>query len=550
MSDVKKKLSELAGDSIGATLDPSIEISSLLNNAVGEVQTGETPEKETALQRAKRLKEEQGTGIPMTKEEFIADGQVKKEKLDVEKDIDKKITELDNSISAAQELNIPKPQSAEDLVKTMNVLSDMADGKGLDEELAKSLNITKKEEGQDKTVNYAANVSPRQQTEREEIPADMRSTDNFDRDDVVQILIDKTGMGSNVTLTPEEEAKVVRAKKIIISEVESQELATIKFKAPTKSFSEMISQHIVDTTMTKVTFPASRFASDMGGLGFGELGDIALSRENITHEKLNKKLTIIYNNLKNPSVGTFDNYDDFLTKLAYTDIDFGTFALACSTFPEVDTITLTCNHTTCHQNFEHKYSPRNLIRFEKMRNAVLRDMKSINTCTSLEESKELFKHGPVSEYKMIKLPFSNYMVEIGIASAKEYLDNLIGVLLDEKWNEKHPDDVNNLLQINSTFLTVIRAISVPINGEYIRFSDVDDIIEAIYTIKPEEATILSEILDKYLATYTPVFELVDVRCPHCGTVTKRLPIDINSLVFLKFQALRNTTVELNGILDL
>ena len=419
MENGKIKLSELAAGGVtGAQLDSSIEISALLNAAVADTQNDVEEVRETALQKAKKLKDKQGTGIPMTKEEFVADGQVKKEKLDVEKDIDKKIEELDSSISAAQNLNIPKPQSAEALVKTMDVLSDMAEGKGLDEKTAKALNMTIKEEGQDKNINYAAgNISPRQQAEREEIPADMRSTDDFDREDVVQILIDKTGMGSNVILTPEDEAKVVRAKKIIISEVETQELATIKFKAPTKSFSEMISQHVVDTTMTKVTFPASRFAGNMGGLGFGELGDIALSRENITHEKLNKKLTIIYNNLKNASVGTFDNYDAFLTKLAYTDIDFGTFALACSTFPEIDTITLTCNHITCHQNFEHKYSPRNLIRFERMRNAVLRDMKSINSCTSLEESKELFKHSPVSEYKIIKLSFSRYMLEISIASS-------------------------------------------------------------------------------------------------------------------------------------
>lgn len=550
MSDEKTKLSDLVGNT-GATLDQTINISAMLNDAVDGDQTQTEEVQETPLQRAKRLKEEQGTGVPMTKEEFTADGQVKKEKLDVEKDIDAKIAEMDENINAAQSLNIPKPQSAEDLVKTMNILDDVASGKGLDETAAKELNITRKEEGQDKNINYAAGVSPKQQTERDEIPADMQSTDNFNRDDIVQILIDKTGLGGGtLVLSPEEEAKVIRAKKIIVTEVESKELSTIKFKAPTKSFSERISEHTIGGVTTKVTFPASRFSGSMSGLGFGELGDIALSRENITYEKLNKKLTILYNNLKNTTVGMFDNYDDFLSKLAYTDIDFGTFGVTCSTFPEVDTITLSCNHTTCNKPFEHKYSPRSLIRFDRMRNAVLRDMENINKCGSLEESKELYKHSPVSEYKLIKLPFSGYMMEIGIASAKDYLESLMGVLLDEKWNEKHPDDVNNLLQINSTFLTVIRAISVPEEDGYTRYTDVDDLIDVIYTLKPEDVTIIAEILDKYLATYTPVFALVDVRCPHCGTVTKFLPIDINSLVFLKFQAVKNTTVELKGILDL
>lgn len=543
--------SMVQGDS-NITRDESLEIteiSALLNDAVEKTNEVEV-KKETALEKAKRIKEEQGSGMPITKEQYVADGEMKKEKLQVEQDFEKTVTDMDSKIEAAKQLNIPKPKTQEELVAAMNLLDSVANGEEIDAAVVAQLNITRKEEGQDKNVNYAAGMTPKAQIEQQEIPEDMQSNDSFDREDIVQILIDKTGMGGEVNLTPEEQEKVIRAKKIIVTEVENQTLSTIKFKPPTKSFTEMIAQHSIETTMTKVTFAASRFSGSMGGLGFGELADIALSRENITHDKLNKKLTIIYNNLKNTSVGTFDNYDEFLSKLAYTDIDFGTFALACSTFPEIDTITLNCNHPTCQHPFEHKYAPRTLIRFEKMRNAILRDMESINKCNSLEQSKELFSHGPVSEYKMIELPFSKYYIEIGIASAKEYLDDLMGVLLDETWNEKHPNDVNNILQFNSSFLTIIRAVSVPMGDEYVRFTDVNDIIEALYTIKPDEANILTEILNKYIATYTPVFGLVNVRCPHCQTLTKFLPIDINQLVFLKFQTWKNTTVELKGILDL
>lgn len=544
----KQKLSELVAGSTPSK-DESIDVSALLNNAVENTEsTIEEPVKETKLQKMQRERAQTGGGVVIDNKDYVPDGHVKKQDLQVEKDIDIKMEEMDSTIKTMQNLNIPKPSNPEELVKTMDVVEKIASGEKVDQAVLDELNITEKTEEQKAEINYAA--SPKEQTSQEEIPDGLKSTEDFNRDDVVQILIDKTGLGGNIKFTPEEESKLLRAKKIVVSEVEEKKLATAKFTPPQKSFTAMISEYEMDTVMTKVTFPASRFTASVGGLGFGELGDIALSNENITYEKLNKELTILYNKLKNASTGNFDNYDDFLSKLAYTDIDFGIFGLACSTFPEVDTITLQCQHPSCKQHFDHTYSPRTLIRFDKMYNKILNDIKITNSCQSLSEAKAVMKESPVQKYKIIELPFSKYLVEIGIASAKEYLDNLIGVITDEKWNETHPEDVNNLLQINSTFLTVIRAISVPMNGSYVRFSDVDDIIEAIYTIKPDEATILAEILDQYLAAYQPVFELVDIKCPHCGTVTKSIPIQLSTLVFLKFQALKNTKIELKGILDL
>ena len=72
-------------------------------------------------------------------------------------------------------------------------------------------------------------------------------------------------------------------------------------------------------------------------------------------------------------------------------------------------------------------------------------------------------------------------------------------------------------------------------------------IQALYHIKPEEIGILSSILQKYTNDYSVTFELTDIVCPHCGTKTKRIPLDINYLVFLKYQRLMSTDVNINNI---
>jgi 4-hydroxy-3-methylbut-2-en-1-yl diphosphate synthase IspG/GcpE len=72
-------------------------------------------------------------------------------------------------------------------------------------------------------------------------------------------------------------------------------------------------------------------------------------------------------------------------------------------------------------------------------------------------------------------------------------------------------------------------------------------IHALYHIKPEEVAIVSSILQKYTDSYSVSFELQDIVCPHCGRKTKRIPLDINYLVFLKYQRLMSTELNIDNI---
>jgi hypothetical protein len=121
-------------------------------------------------------------------------------------------------------------------------------------------------------------------------------------------------------------------------------------------------------------------------------------------------------------------------------------------------------------------------------------------------------------------------------------------MIGDKFSEKHPDDVNGILQINSALLGLVRAVYVPDNeGSYVMYDKFEDMIQALYMIKPDEIAILSSLLQKYTDSYNVTFELRDIVCPHCGTKTKSIPIDINYLVFLKYQRLMSTELNIDNI---
>ena len=85
---------------------------------------------------------------------------------------------------------------------------------------------------------------------------------------------------------------------------------------------------------------------------------------------------------------------------------------------------------------------------------------------------------------------------------------------------------------------MVRAVYVPnADGTWTMYDKFEDMVEAIYSIKPDEITLVASLLQRYMRGYTAQFALTNVRCPHCGQLTKRIPIDVTYLVFLKYQRL-------------
>lgn len=524
-------------EKVGApSRDTTLDVSSLLK------ASKEVPEKkETALEKFKREKEERGTGLVVDNKslkEANAENDLitNKAEHDAMGEIDEYMAEQDKMIQAAQNVKFDRlPQTSLEMAAAMDVL----------EEASQSEEIMSGEKV--KTVNMETNET--EEKNPEEVVADNTKVDaaNEERKNIVNILIDKTGLGGDFKFTDEEKEKIFSSTEIHLKEVEELDLSTIKVKKAEKSFLESVNEFQISSSKVPVVFPASRFKAYMTGLSYGEMGDISLNNESVTFDQLQKKLTVIYNKMINPSIGDFEDFEDFLKKFAYIDIDLAVYGLVVATFPEIDDIPLTCNNESCKASFNHKYSPRTLIRFDKANDKFLNAMKDVVECPAVD-SQKLLDESPARVHKRVKLPFSGFIIEIGIASAYDYLYTIVDNIIGDKFKDNHPDDVNGILQINATLLGLIRAVYVPdSDGSYTMFDNFEDMINALYMVKPEEISILASLLQKYTNSYTVEFELFDITCPHCGTKTSRIPLDINSLVFLKYQRLMSTEIDINNI---
>lgn len=515
--------------------DVTMDISSLL-----KASKEEAPKEKSNLEKMKEAKANGSLGLVVENTELAAANEKKmvtnKTESDAVDEIDSYMAEQDKLINAAKNVQIVnKPKNPAEMINLMDSLETIAN------------NPDAINESTMLAINPTPETTETEEVVEGEVVTEM-STEDVERQNIVNILIDKTGLGGDFNFTEEEKEKIFASTEIRLKEVEEIDLASIKIEKPQKSFIETVDEFQISSSKVPVVFPASRFKAYMSGLSYGEMGDISLNSENVTFDQIQKKLTVIYNKMTNPSIGKFESFEDFLRKFAYIDMDLAIYGLVVATFPEVDDIPLTCNNPGCKKGFNHKFSPRTLLRFEKSDNKFLKTMKEIIECPQTEFEK-LVEESPTRTHKRIKLPYSGFIIEIGIASSYDYLYTIVDNMLGDKFAEEHPDDVNGILQLNSALLGLIRAVYVPNpeSGSYFEYTEFEDMIQALYHVKPEEIAILSSLLQKFTESYSVNFELFDIECPHCGTKTKSIPLDINHLVFLRYQRLMSTEINIDNI---
>lgn len=517
-----------------AERDVSMDVSALIK---GSKET--EPEQKTNLQKMKEARENHGLGMVVDNKalaEANPDRTIVKNRSEDEglREADEYVKEQDRLIAAAKQVAVTKQVTTP---AEMVSLVDSLDRFAKDGEL-------KVADGDKVMLRMKSEEEIVTEVTQDSIPMD--PIINEEKQKIVDILIDKTGFGGDFMFTEEEREKILSSTELRVREVEEVDIKAIKIRKPSKSFIESVEEFQISSSKVPVVFPASRFRAYMTGLSYGEMGDISLNGENVTFDQLQKKLTVIYNKMVNPSIGKFENFEDFLRKFAYVDIDLAVYGLVVATFPEVDDIPLTCNSHNCGKSFNHKFSPRTLLRFEKSNDKFLSAMKDVIECAAVDAD-TLVEQSPTRTSQRIKLPYSNFIIEIGIASAYDYLYTIVDNMIGDKFQENHPDDVNGILQINTALLGLIRSVYVPDNDEYVEYTEFEDMIQALYMIKPEEIAILSSLLTKYQNSYSVNFELRDIVCPHCGFKTPAIPLDVNYLVFLKYQRLMSTSVNVDNI---
>lgn len=552
--------------------DENMDLLSLLNDkpeeddGIGDDTTIEL----SPLDKAKQEKAKRQSGLIVDNKDLYKENEPLRQLSDSDErrdDIANYAKSLDDLSDLASKYVYPKPKNQLEDAQLMMALSEIAETGSIQTHNAFTNQIKLKSEvvkdeasnsnDQEKDVENKNDTRPSFQPE-EEHERTLQET--------VNILIDKTGLGGNIVFTDEEKKKIKNSSVINITEVSEEKLKTIKYIKPasTNAFADQIEAYQLSCASTPICFPASRFRAQMGGLSYGELGDISLDPDSITFDQVKKRLSVVYNKMHNTNVDKFTSFDDFLKKFAYIDLNMAIYGLVVSTFPEEDSIELTCGNKDCPKaamdsegnlikaTFSHKYSPRSLIEFDRCGKNFLKYTEEVADCRPSEYN-NLFKSSSVQSYKAIELPDSKFVVEVGIASAYDYLYQVLDVVVtdEEKAKELFGDDVNGVMQLNLALLSIVRSVSIPDkDGQFTKFTSGIDIVKALYNIRPREIKLLLSILGDTTDSYASSFAFHDVKCPHCGKLTKRVPVDIDKLVFTEYQQLMTSEINIENTLTL
>lgn len=371
---------------------------------------------------------------------------------------------------------------------------------------------------------------------------------NDDMKDVIKVIIDKTGFGTDFMFNEEEKKKVVESSEIRLTEVSFMDIETLTAKTDVaSSYQDAINAYNLSNSQTTVCFPASGFRASMKGMTYGELADVSLNMESVTADQYRKRLTVIYNKMTNISTGPFESFDDFLRGFAYVDIPMALYGLYVSTQPEVQQIQLRCGKDTCNKTFDWGFSTRSVLRLEKCSKKFLLKMEELVQAKP-EEYQSIRANSAVMKSKFIQLPYSKFVIEMGVISAYEFLNNFIPILDEEKFHQTFGADENGVYLNSVLLLTTVRSVRIPKgDGTYSLCNTYKSILDAIYSIMPEEIKLVQSFANVLTSEYNSAFSFGDVTCPHCGNVTKDLDLTMDDLVFQTYQRLISTEINVESI---
>lgn len=378
--------------------------------------------------------------------------------------------------------------------------------------------------------------------EDEDLDEEERSV-KFKRDyDESVVIINKLNSGS-VEFTEEERAKLSRSKKIRVEEVELVSLQTLRTRKPKKNSSvEKIIHRRSSTTATPVVLTASGYTASLMGASTHELVTLMNSSENAMVDA-QSRWSIIHSKLTETSIpGLVNDFNKFLKATAFTDYNMFLYGILLATYPDKDKVPLTCDNEECGKEYDHEYSPRELLRVEKLSSTpTLRKLVSDVVDNSIIEEKAIQVHesAPVNTVKAIRLPVSGHILEIYVQSAHDFIYKTISALANNE-EEKYGQAAMLATIVNRAL--VLDPDSDPMDPEYIEYVDPLDITKLIFSFRDMDILTLSN-QGEILADIAFDFGLMDVTCPHCGKHHDVIPLEIEQMLFYQYQQAMSTTVE-------
>jgi hypothetical protein len=303
-----------------------------------------------------------------------------------------------------------------------------------------------------------------------------------------------------------------------------------------------------------ITLPLSGYRCVMRPINWFDFIQLtAPTSQNQSDNEL-KKWSVIYKHMKNPSIGDFENFEDFLKKTKYQDREILMWAILVATADEEEHIDLKCQNKKCGRSIPVTYYPREIIHLDS------EHIPSYYTKThDVAVGEEALRHWKDinCRRKRYKLPNTGIIAEINDPTAYEFITKklpLVQKLYERYRSEGSLADLDTndptLAEFDyiSAHALLISAMTIVKDNKEYRYTNWDD-IEKIITesLDTADSGILLKVIQQSRTNVSPAsFYLSDIECPACHRLEKKVVIsDIaNTLLFQISRRLENTQVNL------
>lgn len=367
---------------------------------------------------------------------------------------------------------------------------------------------------------------------------------NPDDKEQLKLIINKSQL-PEITWSKDELEKIRKVRRVELNIVEHVELKYTNIQdIDDNAVDVVLSQYVRKVNDIIAVLPASNYRATFTGLTYTEVLDLSYSSELNNLDGERKKWSIAYDHLKNPSIGKFENFDDFLKKTSFIDIEFMMWKILCATTMDKEYVSITCNNDIngkpCGCVYDWIYSPRELLVSESVQQMVLDEMKKTGEADSPEDIEANYMESMLMKKNTVELPSSKFGVVFGHISAYDYL-NYVYSEIDNLSKDK------NLTQAQmASYLTlpVVKYFLVPFNNGIARIKGPNNLIRIINTLDEVDYQVIAELTRIMLEPYRFQFSLRNLCCPKCNKKSN-IPIeDMTSMLFLLAQSLQNTEVTL------
>lgn len=378
---------------------------------------------------------------------------------------------------------------------------------------------------------------------------------NTDNNAKINIEVHDTNAPISINIDESVVAELSETKQvdIVVKEISNDVLLSSSNIITNSNRDDIITPYDAGINDVPVTLPNSAYRCVFRPINFFDFIKLAApSSQNQSDVEL-QRWSVLYRHIKNPSIGNFESFEDFLKNTKYADRELMMWAILVATADEEETLSFPCPNDKCDANIIYKYSPRQICHVDESKvDKSYFDIHDVST--GIEAIKLRDKLNSTS--KRYQLPHSKVIVELELPSAYQHLYEklpIITSLVDRYHTDKSkPFDYKDPKYFEFDYLTMhalmISSMSIVKDGKEYRFTNWED-IERIITISIDgyDSSVLTKLIETVRSDTSPVsFYIEDVLCPKCGQRRSKMIIeDIGgSLLFQVSRRFSNTTINL------